>query len=411
MNILILHRIPYHKINYHRGIDHALHDVTYVGTKTALGTLPAELRCRKVERPGVGKVADEVIEAVRKDPRPDLVISLSEYELMDAARVREALGVAGPTCAEVELVRNKVKMKAAVEARGIRVPRFQPLVDALNGQASPWEGRTVLKPVSGASSENVSVHASPAAVLAAARAPESPVHKTGPEQFQLEEFVEGPIIHVDGLVQDGRLAVVLASRYVGTCLGFAQGTPLGSVQIDTTEELKTWAARCLEAVAIRSGSFHLEGILSPTGPVFLEVAARVGGADVVDTFELATGVHMPSAELAYMVGAAKEFKTASTTAGTMPKFGWFVFPGHTVGGTHCRVSGAEQFQRNPLVVRWNQLTPDRPLPKNITYQAVEVPVAGVLGPGSTEQLERMMLEMFATIRVDPAQDAVLSGAA
>ena len=60
--------------------------------------------------------------------------------------------------------------------------------------------------------------------------------------------------------------------------------------------------RVLAAVGIRNGSFHLEAIEAPDALVFLEVGNRVGGADVVATFELATGVHLPSEELRILIG-------------------------------------------------------------------------------------------------------------
>lgn len=51
MKILVLHRVPYFKIEYHRGISHDRHDVTYFGTDQALATLPPHLRCERVSRP------------------------------------------------------------------------------------------------------------------------------------------------------------------------------------------------------------------------------------------------------------------------------------------------------------------------------------------------------------------------
>src|SRR5262245_60176269 len=112
MRILVLHRIPFHKVRYDRGIDHQRHDVVYVGTAAALKTIPAELRATRIERPGTARVADEVVAAaLASGGRYDRVISLSEYELLDAAEVRERMGVVGPSVAEVTVVRDKVVMK------------------------------------------------------------------------------------------------------------------------------------------------------------------------------------------------------------------------------------------------------------------------------------------------------------
>ncbi|HEY1534539.1 MAG TPA: hypothetical protein VGF76_10985, partial [Polyangiaceae bacterium] len=85
MRILILHRVPFAYIKYDRVIDHVEHDVVYVGTREALANVPEGLRCTKVERPGEGAVAAEVIAIFGGAvDRFDRVISMSQFEAMDA---------------------------------------------------------------------------------------------------------------------------------------------------------------------------------------------------------------------------------------------------------------------------------------------------------------------------------------
>ncbi|MEO3787451.1 hypothetical protein ABGB12_29340 [Actinocorallia sp. B10E7] len=397
MRILVMHRIPDSFARYAQNIDHERHEVTYVSAADRVATLPQGVRARFVERPGTGDTAREVLEAVAGLPVPDLVIAMSEYDLLPAARVREALGTPGPREADVLPVRDKVVMKAAVEAAGLRAPRYLPLGAALAGgeSAVPWKGRTVLKPLSGASSEGVSEHPTVAAALKAGRSVDAADH-------EIEEFVEGPVIHLDGLMADGDLHSVLASRYLGTCLSYArEGTPLGSVQIDTPPDLADWARDCLRAVGVLDGPFHLEAILSGEGPVFLEVGARPGGADIVDAFELATGVHLQSAQVLQLVGETAGLPPARTP-GPDGMYGFFVIPGHTLGSRYCRISGEERFRDDPLVHRWVQRAPDEPVKDTITYADFDIPVAGVIGPASSEVLEGFLTELFATIRVEPA---------
>ncbi|WP_399096582.1 acetyl-CoA carboxylase biotin carboxylase subunit family protein [Streptomyces sp. BBFR2] len=309
MKILILHRVPYFKIEYARGIPHDRHEVTYFGTDQALATLPDGLRCERVSRPGTRSAYDEARQWLTTHPRTfDRVISVSEYELLDAARLREHLGVTGPRVEQVTLTRDKVLMKQAAQDAGIRVPRFSALPDLLHPHArAPWQGRTVLKPHRGASSENVLVYDTPHQALTAVTEGRTGVAAldtgTGRADFQAEEFISGPIRHFDGLIQDGTLLLLTASQYVGTCLRYAQGQPMGSYQITCDAPTRTWVTRALAAVGIKDGSFHLEAIVSEEQElVFLEVGNRVGGADVVATVELATGVHLPSYELRILLG-------------------------------------------------------------------------------------------------------------
>jgi hypothetical protein len=404
MRILVLHRITNSLIRYQQGIDHEKHDVTYIGTAERLTTLPAGVRARRIERPGTDAPELEVVKAVGGEPRPDLVIALSEYDLLAAARVRQALGVPGAREIDVLLVRDKVSMKAAVERAGLRVPRFIPLAKALSDvTAVQWRGRTILKPLDGASSQDVAAFDTVAETLDSVRRDGLPAG-TNIDSFEIEEFVSGPIIHVDGLVLDGRAVAVLASRYVGTCLGYAAGDPLGSVQVDTPPELVDWTLQCLAAVGVHTSLFHLEGIETPDGVVFLEVASRFGGADVVDTFELATGVHMPSMQLRILTegqDARPDVRIAAADA----RYGWFVWPGHLLDADYCEVSGTEDLRSSPLTWRWVQRSPGEPIKRALSYSDTDVPLAGIVGPAPAPVLEQFLRDIFASARVDPADTA------
>jgi biotin carboxylase len=404
MKILILHRIPYHKIDYHRGIDHDFHDVTYVGTETVLSNIPEHLNCQKLVRPGVGETADEVIALLEAQQlRFERILSLSEYELLDAAKVRDYFGVIGPTIAQVEKVRDKVLMKTMVAAAGIRVPEFRSLPKLMQ-QHPQWQDSIVLKPIDGASSENVKKFSSVTALIQALHQRSTGIHpldqqnNTNFNQFEVEEFIQGPIIHFDGLVQKGDVKVVLASQYVGNCLEYANGQPLGSVQIDLSTQERFWINEVLGAVDLTQGSFHLEAIASEQGLVFLEVANRVGGADVVDTFELATGIHLPSVELKICIGETLQLPKLDSLA---KKYGWYVFPGHHYQFDYCRISEDKRFRNHPFIVRWQQLTTTQKLPERITYQAVEVPLAGLVSGNNSEMLQAFLRELFSQVKVEP----------
>jgi biotin carboxylase len=399
MRILVMHRVPDSFVHYAENIDHTAHDVTYVSVPARVATLPANVPARRLQRQGTCDTAAEVIAAVVGLPRPDLVIALSEYDLLPAARVREALQVPGPAERDILPVRDKVVMKAAAAAAGLRVPRFVGLAAALRDGAGalPWQGRTVRKPLAGASSEGISTFPTAAAALDAVRLCDARVRI---DDYEIEEFVEGPIFHVDGLMAAGQPIAIQPSRYVGTCLGYALGSPLGSVQTEIEPGMTDWSLRCLKSVGIDDGPFHLEGIDAADGMVFLEVGARFGGADVVDTFALATGVHMPSAQVRQLVGDAGAVP-APRVPGPGQRYGWFVVPGHTLGSRYCLVSGTEPFHDDPVVYRWVQRAPGEPVKDSITYADSDVPLAGVIGPASTESLEQFMTGLFESVRVEP----------
>ncbi|WP_321800774.1 ATP-grasp domain-containing protein [Caballeronia sp. J97] len=399
MNVLILHRIPYQKIDYHRGIDHERHEVTYFGKKEALATIPLGLRCKMIERPGAASAFEEGRSWLGASPQQiDRIISLSEYELLDAAYLREWLGVPGAEVSQVSLARDKMLMKEAVSQAGLRVPGFVSLPDFLasDGHAS-WRGKTVLKPLLGASSEDVVVFSGPNdafAAIAAGRSGAAQLDSTrSPSNYEVEEFIEGAILHFDGLVHRGCLLAMTASEYIGTCLSFANGEPLGSYHYPFTDAERQWVQRVLSATAIHNGSFHLEAIRHGPELVFLEIANRAGGADVVRTFELATGIHLPTHELRILIDEPYNVLEHSISNGRW--HGWFVFPGHHLKeGMNRGLVGANEFRGNEAVVHWHELDIGAPLVRDITYQSHEVPLAGVVATRCAEDTRAWIERLF-----------------
>jgi hypothetical protein len=407
MNILILHRIPYFKIEYHRGINHDLHNVTYFGTHAALASLPPNLRCRKVARPGKRPPYEEARAWLTDEPQHfDRVISMSEYELLDAAQLRQWLGVDGAPVSQIMLSRDKVLMKSAVVHAGVRAPRFMSLTEFIDaGGSAPWPGLTVLKPHLGASSVDVvvfddSTTAYKSIASRCSGVAELDKHNPGLSNFEVEEFIDGPILHFDGLVAQGKVLVLSASEYVGTCLRYAQGQPMGSFQINYSDTTRKWAEHVLDAVQIHNGSFHLEAIARRGELVFLEVANRVGGADVVATFELVTGIHLPTWELRILLDEPVCDVRPAGGARGRSWYGWFVYPGHHLGDRSFNgFDGAERFRSSPEVVTWNELAVGAPLPDHITYGAGETALAGIVGTDSPQKTQDWLIQLFQQVRI------------
>ena len=417
MNVLILHRIDFAKIRYDHGIDHERHDVTYVGLAHKLASVPPSLRCTRLAHADLGddRVAEAVLAAVATLPGPprfDRVLSLSEYELIAAAQVREALAVPGPSVADAALVRDKVAMKAAAAAAGIDVPRFLPLARVLDDEgrpvasALPWAGRTVLKPTHGAGSEDVVIFETAAACLrvladgaTGVAALQGPAPAVG--RYELEEFVDGDILHMDGLVQDGVVKAAIGSRYVGNCQQFNANRPLGSGQFDLSPVLRDWVRRVIAAVRIRQGAFHLEAIASPRGVVFLEIGNRTGGAGVPQATSLAWDADFQALELELVIGEPRRDVGALGRVGSF--HGWYVFPAHGYGhGAWAAPAGVlERFASDPRVVRWYQRSPAEPFDGEPSYDLEKAPLAGLVCGATPEAVREFMVDLFATVAWTP----------
>lgn len=274
--------------------DPATDRVTYLCDEGGRSGVPADAERVHVV-PDFGDVDGvlRLVDAIVRDEGPfDHVIGFSEFLLDLAATLRERYGIPGPRPEETSRFRDKTVMKDAVSRAGIRVPRWAPCrtEEQVLAAAEEFGYPVIVKPVRGAGSQGVREIAS-AEELRALCAERSL------RDLEIEEFVRGEILHVDGVLDAaGKPLFLCTSRYVSTCLDFERlGAPLGSVfQTDPAVRgrCEDFAVRCLTALGLRSSAFHLE--LFDTGDelVFLEVGARVPGADVSYVIHDVHGVNL-----------------------------------------------------------------------------------------------------------------------
>jgi len=235
----------------------------------------------------------ELVDVVVRDDGPfDHVIGFSEMLLDLAATLRERYGIPGAGLEETSWFRDKTVMKERVARAGLRTPRWASCrtEEQILAAAAEFGYPVIVKPIRGASSQGVREVAS-AEELRAVCAERSL------DDLEIEEFVRGEILHVDGVLDaEGKPLFLCTSRYISTCLDFeVLGSPLGSVfQTEPTMRARCedFAVRCLTALGLRSSAFHLE--LFDTGDelVFLEVGARVPGADVSYVIDDVHGVNL-----------------------------------------------------------------------------------------------------------------------
>lgn len=406
MNILILHSTRYDVIAYDRAIDHGSHNVFYIGVKNKLEEIPSGLRCTRIEREGRESLYREVEETIsRLEIAFDFLICVTEYELMDAARLRRRFNIPGPLPEQAEKVRNKAVMKRCVAEHGIRIPKFATLDAWMDDGPLPIRAgsEVVLKPLDGASSVNVRrFENQPALRQALERKASGIAALDGGDQshyalFEVEEYICGPVLHIDGIVKNGEIQIVLASRYVNTLLDFANGKPAGSIQLETGPALRDWATRVLAAVDITQGAFHLEAIDHADGIVFLEIAHRVGGARITETFERKTGIHLSIADIRTITDPDYVLRPRWDNENY---FGWFVVPAHQLNKPYCRVTGYEFLETLDHLVALNKLDATKTVPAKVTYAESLLPLAGMLKGSEPEEMLLILNELFEKLTVE-----------
>ncbi|MEU5048268.1 ATP-grasp domain-containing protein [Streptomyces sp. NPDC021096] len=392
MKILVIHQVPYRKMSYHLGLDHDRHEVTYIGHPQRMADLPAELRCRRIELAEGEDLVEGVTARVSPEDGFEKLLSLSEFGILQAWHIRRHLGLAGPSLEQIERVRDKVSMKQALADSGIRHPRFEPAPAPCD--ALPWTGRTVIKPRQGASSEGVTLHDTAREALTAYWKLDDRL------DFQLEEYIDGDILHIDGLVSDGTPGDLVISRYINKPVEYLDGHVIASHQIpDPHGRFRHFAEQVVKALEIESGCVHLELFETAEGElVFLEIANRMGGAGVVNAHLGHTGIHLPSHEIAIRLGL--ERPAPAQPSGRY--HGWLVVPGHHLGTRGHTITVPEAVRQHPAIDALHVLAPEQPLPDHITYHEWLVPVFIEASHADAGELAAFFRECARTITVEPA---------
>ncbi|MFD8299314.1 ATP-grasp domain-containing protein [Streptomyces bauhiniae] len=234
----------------------------------------------------------------------DRVVTVRERFLTTAARIRDALGLAGNPLRTVLLLKDKALMREvlkgtpgtpgslAVRAALLRTP------DDLAGFAARAGLPVVLKPRDGSGSQGIRVLRSAADVERAARL----VAET-PDALLAEEFLDGPEYSVESFSRGGEHQVLaVTEKFTGD-----NAVEIGHVvpaRIDAARHAALVSATraFLDAVALTEGPAHTEIIVTPAGPRVVESHDRPGGDGIIDLVREVTGADVRDLLAAHTAG-------------------------------------------------------------------------------------------------------------
>jgi biotin carboxylase len=225
----------------------------------------------------------------------DRVVPLDDFDVETAAALREHLRIPGMGDTTTRYFRDKLAMRVKARDHGVLVPEF---VHALNHErireftervAPPW----VLKPRSEASAIGIKKVGSAEELWPL-------LEQLGDRQAShlIEQFIPGDIFHVDGIISEREPLFTSVSKYGKPPMEVAHG---GGVFMTRTVPRDSPDARALRSLdhelhrtlGLVRGVTHTEFIKGADGRFyFLETAARVGGANIAETVEAATGVNL-----------------------------------------------------------------------------------------------------------------------
>ncbi|MHC3818143.1 ATP-grasp domain-containing protein [Streptomyces sp. NBC_00341] len=303
-HVLILNRWANSFAEYHRYLDHTTDRIAYLTTAAGRQPLDEEL----AESVRVVSDLTDTAEVLAQTARLiglygpfTHVLALSEFDLEAAGEIRRHFGIPGRGPSEVAAVRDKVVMKGLVAAAGLRVPAFgaTPSAGSVREFAARHGYPFVLKPRAGADSQGVHVVRSQDRLDALLDGAEL-------SDAQCEEFIDGVLYQIDGVVRGGELLTSRAWRCGASCLDFATGTAFSSVANDDPEfeqRVTAFAERVCAALALTDDVFHLEVFRTAADDlVFLEIGARAGGGQVRFVWEEVYGVDLVAASALVQLG-------------------------------------------------------------------------------------------------------------
>jgi biotin carboxylase len=254
------------------------------------------------------------------------ILARMEGDLLRAARLRELVGVPGQDFASAMAFRDKVLMKTLLRAAGVEVPRFAEIRVALDllGFVRDHGYPVVVKPALGSGSMGTRVLRDEDDLANLLR--------TGlPDRIEVEQFVEGRMYVVDGLVVGGETVAMFVSRYLNDCLSFHTGGYLGSVQLTRddpmVDRLAAYAARVLEVLPTpECTTFHLEVWHTPDDALVLcEIASRTGGALTTAAISAACGFDLDREWFAAQVADERDAARRLPGVAAGHTAGWVLF--------------------------------------------------------------------------------------
>ncbi|MEU3609883.1 ATP-grasp domain-containing protein [Streptomyces sp. NPDC035033] len=213
------------------------------------------------------------------------IVCAADRFLSAGAAIAEACGAELFGVEAARVIRDKRRMRELLDRLGVADIAWADARSEEDARAFAARlGRpVVLKNVRGSGSQQVVYAATPAdAAAACARLLAEERYLDG--ELMVEEFVDGPLVSLEGIVAGGRFtALGVTDREFGALphfveLGWTHPAPLPAGTVATMTDT---VQRIADALGIRGGPLHVEFMLGQDGPVLVDFNARLPGGLIV----------------------------------------------------------------------------------------------------------------------------------
>ncbi|RIO22819.1 ATP-grasp domain-containing protein [Staphylococcus saprophyticus] len=232
------------------------------------------------------------------------ILAFEEAYLERAALLRDTLNINGMSYNDIQLFRNKVKMKDYVTSKGFKTPQyakikdFKDLYETLNHFSYPF----ILKPVDGMSSINT--------YKISNKHDLEDYLKSSKKQYPIliEEFIDGEMYHIDGVYTDKKLIFSSFSKYIVQCIEYMENKNLVSLLYNNsnsiTNKLKNYTLSLLKHFDKTDHLlFHLEVFIKKDGEIiFCEIAARRSGGNIIEMIDHSFNINLDYVYINLLLG-------------------------------------------------------------------------------------------------------------
>jgi biotin carboxylase len=234
------------------------------------------------------------ISYLARNAQIDRIVPLDEFDQETAAMLREHLRIPGMGDTTARYFRDKLAMRVKAREEGILVPEFVHILnydrirEFMERVAPPW----VLKPRSEAASLGIKKIKQSSDLW-----PMLDALGDRQSHYVLEQFIEGDIYHVDSIVSDLEVQFAVPHKYERPPMEVSHGGIFVTRKIAResadAQALETFNRDLVRTLGLVRGATHAEFIKGHDGRFyFLEIAARVGGANIAECVEAATGLNL-----------------------------------------------------------------------------------------------------------------------
>ena len=247
---------------------------------------------------------ERVAEEVKKwNVKFDFTLQISEYAVEILGYINTKVNFKGIKYDDIHKFRDKVIMKTSL-SESIKKPKLYNIDDIKNNFV---KYPVIVKPRCFAGSWGVHKFCCKDDLLLYLK--DKKLDYTRKSDYsindvEVEEYIDATICHIDGLVFNGDIIFCVASEYIGTCLNYAKGKPLGSIKgtDEQQEKALSFANEINKNLRLPNGAFHLEAFWHNNNFVFLEIASRFGGGEIVSNFEKVYGINLIQEHIKCQVG-------------------------------------------------------------------------------------------------------------